>query len=177
MTAGMLLARQGAERSTEFQALAQETALIVRQAQTYGAGGRFNAGGGYDKYVYGIKLATAQSENQTVYLYRETTAGAQTYDAGDEIETYQLPEDYTVDSFCVTESNDCNSGVVVDSSTTDRLSLVFERPSPVVNAYYGTGSGSWTDASGWNQIIVTIINDGGSEKKLTIGKAGYIYAN
>jgi len=175
MTAGMLLARRGAERSTEFQALAQETALIVRQAQTYGAGGRladFGSGSVFD--AIGVHIDRPNDE-LTIYAndpgtYNEWYQGDSSGDVT--VERFSLPKNFTIDQLCTVDNpdNDLPCG-----GNLEEAAAVYERPDPSamlltkVNA-----SGAPAPEDNKNNLVIGL-KFASEMEYIVVGKAGYTY--
>ena len=170
MTAGMLLARQGAERSTEFQALAQEAALIVRQAQTYGAGGRladFGGGSLFDRV--GVQVNRSSDE---LTIYANDPGTNEWYQEGSSdaaVEGFSLPKNFTIDQLCTVDNPDSNSPC--GGENLEKAAAVYKRPAPSATIYESDGS---FDTSSENNLVVGL-KFGAETEYIVVGKAGYTY--
>jgi prepilin-type N-terminal cleavage/methylation domain-containing protein len=166
---GMFFSRGDFDSTVRLNSIARETALLVRQAQTYGAGG-----GGEELQVgkpYGIYLDGGSAEE--IILYSEDSP-ADGYDSGSDlkIESLQLPEPYTISDFCFDTSNpivspdycdDANSGI-------SDLSIFFVRPS--LEASFQSDTGNATSSV---QAAIEITHESsGNTKRVIIDQTGYI---
>jgi len=159
---GMLFSRGDFDSTVRLGSIAREVALIVREAQTYGAGGGSKTNIGQD---HGIFLD--DNSMSEIKLYAESNGSTGYQPSTDNLlENFQLPSEYTIDKFCVGGSadDDCSS-----SSQLADLSVYFSRPSLTANFFNSNGN-----ASGSQRAIIVIKHSGSSNtRSIMIDSAGY----
>jgi len=160
---GMLFSRGNFDSTVRLGSIAREVALIVREAQTTGAGGGSNTNIGQD---HGIFLD--DNSMSEIKLYAESNGSTGYQSTTDNLlENFQLPSEYTIHKFCVggSSDDDCSS-----SSQLDDVSVYFSRPSLTANF-----ANSNSNASGSQRAIVVIKHTGsGNTRSVVIDSAGYI---
>ena len=141
--------------------LAYETALAVREAQTYGIGVRAAASStaiaNFDK-GYGAYFDTSTGQNQIVVFGDSNSNNS--YDGPSELESlYQVQNQRgnKIQYICVgTESapptSPCNAGSSLSSGS--KLSIIFKRPNPESNFYKTDAGGNTVKVIGPATIVV-----------------------
>lgn len=153
--------------------LAYDTALTIRQAQTYGINIKeFNAGSGGLFVPYGVHFD--RTENKSFILFADTefdllssptvihpySGAVDRCNAFDGcVSRYSIKRGNIISDLCVVEGVDCNP--------VDSLDLIFKRPNPDANIF-GDGTGGKTKA------IITLMGVDGSTRKVNVQANGLI---
>jgi hypothetical protein len=156
---GMLLSRDDFDATVRLGSIAREVALVAREAQTYGAGGGSEVDIGQP---HGIHL----NSNSQITLYVDQD-GDPGYDGDDQtLEQFQLPDRYSIDSFCTTNDASAES---CSGSGGGQLSVYFERPSLAANFHDGSSVITPQKA-----IIDIIHEESGNTRSVVVNTTGYI---
>jgi len=161
---GMLFSRGDFDSTVRLGSIAREVALIVREAQTFGAGGGSEVSIGQPHGIY-----LDDSSGSEVILYAESN-GSKGYKPSDNLlENFELPGEYEIDKFCV--SGDSSDQDCSGLSQPGDLSVYFVRPSLTANFYSSTDG----NASTSQRAIIDIHHESsGNMRSVVIDSAGYI---
>lgn len=180
ITAGFLFRDQALDASTQFNALTQETALVIRQAQTYGSAGRQDGGG---PPRYGASFV--KSENAVRLFHDKNEDGrVNNNNTGEIIKTFALPSGFSVDKLCAKTKNEDECGNSNAYTEGSRLNIWYVRPSPRASFAYKRSGGSWanqddsgSDGSDIDDTVVIRLQeqDTNATSSIVVGKAGFIY--
>lgn len=165
---GMLISQGDFDSTVRLSSITRDTALLVRQAQTYGAGGGSDIEIGQPHGVY-----LSENNPNEIVLYSEE-GDSDGYQQNDDqvIETLDLPGPYTIKDFCFDISNtiDSANGCAEANSPSD-LSIFFVRPSLEANFYSDDDSG----ADSARQAAIELSHESsGQTKMIKVDVTGYI---
>jgi len=105
------------ERKTEFENLALDISLTIREAQVYGMGVKRENSAGFD-IAYGVRFDI--STPNTFVLFADKN-GDDSYDSGEEISTLTIKNIFKISDLCTDAS--C-------ASTASTMDVTFRRPNP-----------------------------------------------
>ena len=130
--------------------LAYETALAVREAQTYGIGVRATASSTNSNFDmgYGAYFDITAGQNQIIVF--GDSNGNNAYNAPTELQSlYQVQNQRgnKISSICYGDVSNCTS--------VNRLSIMFKRPNPEASFWIIDGSDSATSVTGPATIVVS----------------------
>lgn len=159
---GMFLDRGSFNSGVRLDSVTRDVALLVRQAQTYGAGG----GSGIQLgQAHGVFLEDGNSDEIDLYADSTSTSGKYFNQSGGDklIETLTLTDKYEITDFCLGSGlSDCQS-----QTTPNELSIYFVRP--ILDAKFHA-----TSTSG-NQAVIEITHKKSSSTEIIkVGSSGYI---
>jgi prepilin-type N-terminal cleavage/methylation domain-containing protein len=160
--------------------LAYDTALTIRQAQTYGINIKeFDNGSGTGNFVpYGVHFDMSANKSFILFAdmaYDKTNPDLLTPYAGDKYSCRVA--DNCVNRYSVKRGNYI-SGICVKTQTTDcspvsELSILFKRPNPDA-VIYGRGDGE-TDYTQYSKATITLTGvDGISTRSVVVQENGLI---
>jgi len=161
----MFVNRGSFDATVRLDGITREVALLARQAQTYGAGGRSELAVGEP---HGIHLKD-NNENRVILYSDDDNNSPNGYDASqEEVDRITLPPRYTISEFCTAGSSatDCNGG---GAEKPNKLDIYFVRPSLEAN-YQSSGSMSDPDKA----IVEITHGPSGNVGRVIIDKTGYI---
>lgn len=166
---GMFLTRGNFDSTVRLSSVTRDVGLLVRQAQTYGAGG-----GSYLEVgePHGIYLDSSSSGE--VILYADASSspsrGYESSSADQAVDTLTITDPFTISDFCLVNtgsiSGDCSSA----TSYPDDLSIYFIRPSLEANFQSNTANASSSAQAG----IEITHEASGSTRLIIIDATGYI---
>lgn len=162
---GMFLNRGSFDSGIRLDSVARDVALLVRQAQTYGAGGGSGINVGQP---HGAFFDAGNPNEAKLYVNASTTnKGFDSASADQMLETITLANEYKIDDFCLGGSgmSDC-SGAAINPGN---LSIYFERPILDANFYANNSQVSH------DQALIEIIHKSTNEKEIIkVDSSGFI---
>ncbi len=147
-------------------AAAQEMAVTIRQAQTYGINVKeAEAGGGVFTNSFGIHIDPTNSPT-SYRIFTNDSSVNKKYDAGESVETITLKNGVTI--YDITVSDSCHS-----ASTYRTLDVTFRRPNPDADINFVNNGGNVFCVSEPDATI-TLKSAKGTFKYVIIEKSGQI---
>lgn len=129
MTGAFLFQNRQFDSTTLLRGLTYKTALIIREAQTYGTSVRIVGSIAAPAPAYGIYMA-GTTDIGTYYLFGDTAPSpggnrARSSDGTEDVETFNLNSKYKINKFCVTRSS---TTACSDAGGPTALTILFIRP-------------------------------------------------
>jgi len=155
------------ERDTVLGNLAQDVALSVRLAQSYGLNVRSE--GGVFERSYGVYFDASDRTNYEIF--RDENRGVGGFvNTGDTEEVFQFGTGYTIANVCALDASngDNNCFEVGGDNIITEIHIVFDRPKPDANFRDNNG---YTD---YQSATITIRDIDGKTRDIGILATGYI---
>ncbi len=172
LTGVVLFNQNNFDNSVLLNNLAYDTALTIRQAQSYGVNTKeSNIAGTFTSFgVYYDRLAS----NTNFVLFADTnnsstTASVTTCPASDPecIQKYSIKRGSFIKSMCA------GTDIATNCIPTDKLSIIFKRPNPDAWIYTVDNLGTLSLPKAYAKI--TVSSAAGTTKNIIISSAGQIY--
>ena len=170
--------REDFQKSIEFDGLMREVAVVIQQAQLYGAGGR-RAAGVEGAPTYGVHFNLSnQSEQQKLTLFAddEGGAGAGYYQSSEAVEVFTLPDNFLIESYCLLDypDDECSSAPV-KSADNPELDIYFTRPALNSHFSYKDDSGDWHLNADHDKVVLKIRHlESGRLQRIILHQTGYL---
>lgn len=145
----------------EFENLALDIALTIREAQVYGIGSTDVGSGDFD-LAHGVYFDTMTPNSFLSFVDLDDDG---VYDPGEEVKTTSITGNFKISDLCVNGTSFCWSL----NSSANPLNVTFKRPNPDASILFTVFAISYTDAS----IVVENLKDG-STKTLKITNTGQL---
>lgn len=177
LTGVVLFSQKGFDNSVLLSNLAYDTALTIRQAQSYGVNNNESSSNTFAPY--GVYYDIGPGGNNTNFVLftdtitgtgnSSTTASVTSCPSGDPecVQKYTIKRGSKISNICVGSSDaTCDPAV-------QRLSILFKRPNPDAMIYIvGTG-GSISAPQAYARITVSSVD--GASQKIIVRSVGQIY--
>ncbi len=166
---GVLLARYGKfNHGIILTNLAYDTALTVRNAQSYGLNVKSAPSTGTSisysnefNFPYGVQF---KDETSSFILYADGNKNNK-YDTGEAITTTNIKRGSKVSELCVGIEKNCSNDVT-------ELNIIFKRPDPVAHIFSTSNTGTIKPENAYAEITLQSID--GSIKKVVVRATGQI---
>jgi hypothetical protein len=154
--------------------LAQDVALSIRLAQSYGLNVRGDGSGAFEA-SYGVHFDKATVNPAEYIIYRDTNRGPDfKYDvSGIELERFFIGTGYTIADVCLVDSVGVDSDCFfADGAELDAIDVAFDRPKPDAN-FVGLRLGA-VISTNYKEVIITVREPDGVTKEIHVLATGYI---
>ena len=158
---------RGFEKKITLENLAQDIALSVRLAQSYGLNVRGSGGADPFNTAYGVHFdAGAPGE---YLIFRDSDRGPVFDYTGDVVEVFSLGSGYSIIDVCAVPPAPPNDCFVANGGTIDEFDITFDRPRP--DAHFREEPGGGTN---YQEGLIIIRDPKGATTTISVLSTGFI---